>query len=261
MILFYKINFRVKECKISEIGGDRAVYPIHSFGPTGTCYYPLLAVKQEFISPNIVIAFRSFRFTSNDSQPQQQKVSCQLHLDPVASVSNQPQTPSYCSCYSPCECGVLPGYTFDAALSSCVDIDECQNDPDPCPLNSDCVNTDGSYECFSQEGSGDTCENIDLLECQSVEKQFVMQYNHQLVFDDLETYDYVHIKILDSENFDYRIIIGIQSTAYTGPNDPKWEIVIGGGLKSARWRFHFIHFADDGWGSGLRAVQRISPDR
>ena len=255
--------FRVKECKISEISGDRTVYPVHSFGPDGTCFDPRLAVQQTLAPPNIEIAFRSFRFrtdsVTNNNQVQEQLVSCQLHLDSVASMSNgsnQPQTASYCSCYSPCECGVLPGYTFDTALSSCVDIDECQSDADVCPLNSDCVNTDGSYECFSTEtgGSGDTCDNI-------VNMQFALQYNHQLVFDDLDIYDYVHIKILDSENFDYLINIGIQSTAYTGPNvrpNDQWNIVIGGGIENLRWRFHFFQFAAV---AGGHLQSSISPNR
>ena len=180
---------------ISEIGGDRTVYPIHSFDPAGTCFYHLLAVEQTFVPPNIEISFRTFRFATNDNQPQKQAVRCQLHLDPVTSVSS-PQTPKQCSCFSPCECGVLPGYVFDTALSSCIDINECDNSP--CPLNSDCLNTEGSYECLPEEGSGSQDEKSDfdcpngvtptpiIKDSWHPFKQFPKDYNHQLIFDNLD---------------------------------------------------------------------------
>ena len=142
----------MKECKITEVNGDRTVYPIHSFDPvSGTCYYQLLGVQQRIVGSNIAIGFRSFRFTTADNQPQQQRVSCKLHLDPVPSA----QTMQPCTCHSECECGVLPGFTFDAAQSTCIDIDECAVPGNTlCPVNSNCINTEGSYECISQEGSG-----------------------------------------------------------------------------------------------------------
>ena len=145
-------KFSIKECKISEINGDRTVYPIHSFDSiSGTCYYQLLGVQQRTVGSNIAIWFRSFRFTTGDNQLQQQRVSCQLHLDPVSSA----QTMQPCTCHSECECGVLPGFTFDAAQSTCIDIDECAVPGNTlCPVNSNCINTEGSYECISQEGSG-----------------------------------------------------------------------------------------------------------
>ena len=173
--------FRVKECKISEVGGDRVVYPIHSFDPTGTCTYDSLAVQQTYVSPNIEIAFRSFRFRSNNNEVQFQKVSCNVHLDPVASFS-APSTLQSCTCYSPCECGVLPGYEYNSALYSCLDINECESSP--CPTNSDCINNEGSYECLSQESSGgDSCQIKNA--CKTVENTFALQYDHQLVFDNL----------------------------------------------------------------------------
>ena len=145
-------KFSIKECKISEINGDRTVYPIHSFDSiSGTCYYQLLGVQQRTVGSNIAIGFRSFRFTTADNQLQQQRVSCKLHLDSVSSA----QTMQPCTCHSECECGVLPGFAFDAVQATCIDIDECAVPGNtPCPVNSDCINTEGSYECISQEGSG-----------------------------------------------------------------------------------------------------------
>ena len=41
-----------------------------------------------------------------------------------------------------------------------TDIDECELDVDDCDVNSDCVNTEGSYECVCLTGyssNGETC--------------------------------------------------------------------------------------------------------
>ena len=86
MIFRYLLEFRVMECKISEVNGNRTVYPIHSFDQvSGTCFYQLFGVQERTVGSDIAIGFRSFRFTTADSQPQQQRVSCKLHLDPVSS--------------------------------------------------------------------------------------------------------------------------------------------------------------------------------
>ena len=37
------------------------------------------------------------------------------------------------------------------------------------------------------------------------------------------------------------IVIGVQSTAYTGPDDAKWDIVIGGGTRGKFLLRHFIY--------------------
>ena len=37
------------------------------------------------------------------------------------------------------------------------------------------------------------------------------------------------------------IVIGVQSTAYTGPLDVKWDIVIGGGTREKFLLRHFIY--------------------
>ena len=37
------------------------------------------------------------------------------------------------------------------------------------------------------------------------------------------------------------IVIGVQSTAYTGPLDVKWDIVIGGGTRGKFLLRHFIY--------------------
>ena len=104
--VFQPLNFhiRVTECSIANAGGDRIVYPIHSFDPAGRCFDKRFAVQQLSTLPNVEIAFRSFRFTSNgsggNSDSQNQKVTCKIHLDPP-SVS---PTSIDCSCFSPTEC-------------------------------------------------------------------------------------------------------------------------------------------------------------
>ena len=100
------VFFRVTECKITNANEDRTAYAIHSFDPAGTCYNNRLAAQQLSASPNIEIAFRSFRFTTDvgDTSSQYQKVRCKIHLDPSPSNSTAAQTPPDCSCYSPSEC-------------------------------------------------------------------------------------------------------------------------------------------------------------
>jgi hypothetical protein len=62
------------------------------------------------------------------------------------------ETPSRCNYNQNCintigsyECKCKSGYAYIASLNSCVDINEC--DQDPCDSNSTCVNTDGSFLC------------------------------------------------------------------------------------------------------------------
>ena len=52
------------------------------------------------------------------------------------------------------------------------------------------------------------------------------------------------MQILNPETFDYRISIGVQSTAYSGPLDPKWKIEIGSGIGLRRRKYFLIYFAD-----------------
>ena len=54
---------------------------------------------------------------------------------------------------------------------------------------------------------------------------FTKDYNHQLIFDNLDTFDHVYVKVFDHDS---QIIIGLQETDYSGPADSKWEVVIGG---------------------------------
>ena len=163
------------------------MYLIHSYDPAGQCFDNRLAVQQISSYPYVEIAFRSFRFTTDNNLTQEQKVSCKLHMDPVSSSSNH-QAMAQCSCYSPCECGVLPGFTFDSSLSKCLDIDECTTS-NSCLSNTDCINTNGSYECISQEGSGQNiCQLQDVQDfgCKTVDHSFVPKtYSHQLILNDL----------------------------------------------------------------------------
>ena len=118
--VFQPLNFhiRVTECSIANAAGDRVVYPIHSFDPAGRCFDKRFAVQQLSTLPNVEIAFRSFRFTSNgnggQSDSQNQKVTCKIHLDPP-SVS---PTTIDCSCFSPTECATATNPCKQLLLSN-----------------------------------------------------------------------------------------------------------------------------------------------
>ena len=105
------------------------------------------------------------------------------------------------------------------------------------------------------------CRNIKVKACPSVQTSFAIQYNHKQVFDNLDDYDYVDMKMLGPEWFDSRIVIGLQSTAYAGPLDPKWEIIIGGGVGGRRRFKHFVHFAENGFVKNGFTVVKMSSSR
>ena len=96
----------VKECRITDGSGDRVVYPIHSFDPAGTCFNKLFDVQQLSTSPNVKIAFKSFRFTTGDgdNESQYQKVSCKLHLEPATKATD---TPMDCTCFNQSDCDTM----------------------------------------------------------------------------------------------------------------------------------------------------------
>ena len=55
------------------------------------------------------------------------------------------------------------GYSGTGTVGTCVNIDECSNSKTSCPLNSDCIDTMGSYICSCKDGyrsNGDLCEEI-----------------------------------------------------------------------------------------------------
>jgi hypothetical protein len=56
------------------------------------------------------------------------------------------------------ECTCLP-------LDECIDLDECSGELSPCPVNTECTNTDGGFECACAAGfiAGDNgaCEDVD----------------------------------------------------------------------------------------------------
>ncbi|KEP65852.1 UNVERIFIED_CONTAM: calcium binding egf domain-containing protein [Hammondia hammondi] len=49
-------------------------------------------------------------------------------------------------------CSCMPGYEGNGGQPGidCTDIDECENDP--CPVNSSCINTSGSFKCECAKG-------------------------------------------------------------------------------------------------------------
>ena len=55
------------------------------------------------------------------------------------------------------------------------------------------------------------------------------------------------MQIRNPQTFDFRIAIGVQSTTFTGPLDPKWDIIIGGGIGPRHRKYFFINFADNGF--------------
>ena len=69
------------------------------------------------------------------------------------------------------------------------------------------------------------------------------------------------MQILNPQSFDFRIAIGVQSTAYSGPLDPKWDIIIGGGVGSRHRKFFFINIADDGFGKDNLIAYLHTPTR
>lgn len=79
-----------------------------------------------------------------------QKISCGPH-----SYSVRVGDTCICECYE--------GFEKDEE-GNCVDIDECERQTHDCPPNSDCKNTEGSYECICRPGYrkvNDICVNID----------------------------------------------------------------------------------------------------
>ena len=112
------LNFRVKECMITNANEDRSAYLIHSMHPAGTCYNQRLAVERVSTSSNLEFTFRNFRFTTDDGDhdPQNQKLRCKLYLNP----STVSQTPTDCSCFSPSECSAAETSTLAIESKSCT---------------------------------------------------------------------------------------------------------------------------------------------
>ena len=71
-----------------------------------------LVLTQTEFGPNVVFNMRTFRFNiqGTESEIQQQTVTCNLHLDPVADVNQNP--PADCSCHTEAECQLDPDYPF-----------------------------------------------------------------------------------------------------------------------------------------------------
>ena len=57
----------------------------------------------------------------------------------------------------------LPKITQLFIFSITTDIDECSADSNPCDVNADCTNSDGSYSCTCKQGftgDGATCQGF-----------------------------------------------------------------------------------------------------
>ncbi|CAL1540683.1 unnamed protein product [Lymnaea stagnalis] len=67
------------------------------------------------------------------------------------------------------QCACKPGWTSDSCSQ---DIDECYSERFSCPVNSDCLNRPGDYECVCQRGQG--LENADRKTCKQRECNFIL---------------------------------------------------------------------------------------
>lgn len=81
--------------------------------------------------------------------------------------SNAPKTCDDLVCGARQECVELGGPRcacaegYERVDGECVDVDECAKDKHDCPENTECVNTEGSYECKCTKGffhDGTTCQ-------------------------------------------------------------------------------------------------------
>ena len=61
-----------------------------------------LKVEQTLFGQTIGFQMRTFRFTTGDTDAQEQTISCHLHLEPSESISEE-QEPN-CSCYTEDDC-------------------------------------------------------------------------------------------------------------------------------------------------------------
>ena len=69
------------------------------------------------------------------------------------------------------------------------------------------------------------------------------------------------MQIRNPQTFDFRIAIGVQSTTLSGPLDPKWDIIIGGGVGPRHRKYFFINFADNGFGKDNTIANLHRPTR
>lgn len=113
--------------------------------------YTLAEDKQSCLSDSIIgPSYRVGNQTSNVS------VSCSInygHCEQVC-VSGNGNAPDHCACFS-------NGFTLTESGLNCLDVNECNFNPAPCPVNSYCLNTFGSYRCVTLTSS--TAQNPQAL--------------------------------------------------------------------------------------------------
>ena len=82
---------------------DQEIYAAHSFEGDVCFDKSVLNMNQRSFGKDIEFSFRTFRFTGGQtSGDQEQTISCELHLEPAAEVT-QDQA-SDCTCYDEAEC-------------------------------------------------------------------------------------------------------------------------------------------------------------
>ena len=100
----FQYNFRIESCEISH--GELDIYAMHSFHNNELCVdNSRLNVVQTEFGQNIGFSMRTFRFLVQGSQAteaQLQRISCNLHLEPVADVPTI--QPADCSCHTATDC-------------------------------------------------------------------------------------------------------------------------------------------------------------
>ena len=97
------------ECKVSDTTDpNNEIYAIHSFGDE-TCFdFTRLRVVQAEFGSSVAFDMRTFRFvtsSSSASEPQQQTVSCMLHLNPFDAATDENQAGD-CECHTEDDCTV-----------------------------------------------------------------------------------------------------------------------------------------------------------
>ena len=62
-------------------------------------------------------------------------------------------------------------------LFKCIDVDECKDNPDICPTEKKCVNTEGSYKCVCQDGYFENSQGNCQVDCEVFEQGRLCENN------------------------------------------------------------------------------------